>query len=275
MAKRAVLFLLLTLSLTNPTFGATNHSATLPSTLAPTNKLEPDDATNSEEKSDAVKTETSKSEGNSAAAPYANAMLQSVTTADPKKLSVLEKAYLDVFTILNEENSCSNLYGGSPAIAALNQLFQKLHPTYLDRNIAIRMKGATTIFQSYRSKFSFRVFDVVEINREGAFFRGNNPGERRIPLIGNYQPNTRESRVVVLLHELGHMVRDKNNKSWLFADDGDDRYLSQKNSETVVGACQNQIESVGKMTPAQQIAKSLSPRETIASRIEPEGTSQF
>jgi len=275
MAKRAVLFLLLTLSLTNVTFGTTNPLANRPSTLAPTNNLESGNASYAEEKSDPVKNEAGNSDVNSAAVPYSSAMLQSVTSVDPKKLGVLEKAYLDVFTILNDENSCSRLYGGPPAIAALNELFQRLHPTYLDRNIAIRMKGATTIIQSYRSKFSFRVFDLVEINREGAFYRGNNPGERRIPLVGNYQPNTRESRVVVLLHELGHMVHGENSKTWLFVDDGDDRSLSQKNSEMVVEACQNQIESVGKMTAAEQIAKSLSPRETIASRIDPEGTSQF
>ena len=274
MAKRAALFLLLTLSLANVTFGASHTSSTLPSTLAPTNKLEPDSATFIEEKTDDLKSEPGNGELNGSL-PNTNAMLQSVTTANPKKLSVLEKAYLDVFTILNDENSCSQLYGGPAAIAALNELFQRLHPTYLDRNIAIRMKGATTIYQSYRTKFSFRVFDVVEINREGAFFRGNNPGERRIPLIGTYQPNTRESRVVVLLHELGHMVRGKDLKTWLFADDGDDIFLSQKNSEMVIQACQNQIESVGKLTPAQQIAKSLSPTETIAARTEPEGTSQF
>jgi hypothetical protein len=274
MAKRAVLFLLLTLSLANLTFGATNTSSTLPSTLTPTNKLEPDTATYIEEKTDEVKSEPGNGELNGSL-PNAIPMLQSVTTANPKKLSVLEKAYLDVFTILNDENSCSQLYGGPPAIAALNELFQRLHPTYLDRNIAIRMKGATTIYESHRTKFSFRVFDVVEVNREGAFFRGNNPGERRIPLIGAYQPNTRESRVVVLLHELGHMVRSKNAKTWLFADDGDDIFLSQKNSEMVIQACQNQIESVGKLTPAQQIAKGHSPRETIAARTDPKGTSQF
>ena len=274
MAKRAALFLLLTLSLANVTFGASHTSSTLPSTLAPTNKLEPDSATFIEEKTDDLKSEPGNGDLNRSL-PNTNAMLQSVTTANQKTLSVLEKAYLDVFTILNDENSCSQLYGGPAAIAALNELFQRLHPTYLDRNIAIRMKGATTIYQSYRTKFSFRVFDVVEINREGAFFRGNNPGERRIPLIGTYQPNTRESRVVVLLHELGHMVRGKDLKTWLFADDGDDIFLSQKNSEMVIQACQNQIESVGKLTPAQQIAKSLSPTETIAARTEPEGTSQF
>jgi hypothetical protein len=273
MAKRAVLSLLLTLSLTNLAF-ATTSSSILPSTLEPTNKLEPDKAIYPDEKSDDLKTERSKSDLQTSSAPSSSSMLKSLTVADPKKLSLLEKAYLDVFTILNDENSCSRLYGGSPAIAALNELVQKLHPTYLDRNIAIRMKGNSTIFQSYRNKFTFRLFDTVEVNLEGAFYRSSAPGERRIPLVANYQPNTRESRVVVLLHELGHMVRGKN-KAWLLPDDGGDHLRSQKNSEFVVQACRDQIDAISKMTPAQQLAKSASPRETIASRGESEGTPQF
>ena len=273
MAKRAVLSLLLSLSLTNLAF-ATDSAAILPSTLEPTNKLEPDSATNPVEKSEELITETANSDAAISSAPGSSQMLQSLTVADPKKLSLLEKAYLDAFTILNDDNSCSRLYGGPHAIAALNELVQKLRPTYLDRNVAIRMKGNTTIFESYRNKFSFRLFDTVELNVEGAFYRGNSPGERRVPLIGRYQPNTREARVVVLLHELGHMVRGKNKK-WLFQDDGGDHYLSQKNSEIVVQACRDQIEAIGKMTPAQQLARSVSPRETIAARAESESTTHF
>lgn len=273
MAKRAVLFLVLILSLTSVTF-ATESPAKLPSLLEPTNKLESDSALQPDESADVVKTETKSSDRADSSAPSSSPMLQSLTVADPKKLSVLEKAYLDVFTILNEESSCSRFYGGPPAIAALNELVQKLQPTYLDRNVAIRMKGSMTIFQSYRTNFSFRVFDKVELNLEGAFYRSNTPGERRIPLIGKYQPNTRESRVVVLLHELGHMVRGKN-KTWLFSDDGDDRSLSQKNSEIVIHACQDQIDAIGKLTPVQQLARSVSPRETIASRGASESKPQF
>jgi len=268
MAKRAILFLVLTLSLHNLSFAA-DSSVTLPSNPEPTNKLEPDSDFHSGEKA-----EPKTADFETSSAPSTSVMLESLTVADPKKLSVLEKAYLDVFTILNDENSCSRFYGGPPAIAALNELVKKLHPTYLDRKIAIRMKGSTTIFESYRNKFSFRVFDKVELNLEGPFYRGNSPSERRIPLIGRYLPNTRETRVVVLLHELGHMVRGRN-KTWLFTDDGNDHILSEKNSELVVQACSDQIESIGKMTPAEQLAKSASPRLTVASRAKPERTSQF
>jgi hypothetical protein len=171
---------------------------------------------------------------------------------NPQKLSDLEKAYLDVFSILKEDNACSRFYGGAPAISALNELFAKLHPTYLDRTIAIRMSGRTTMFQNNLTKFTFRVFDKAEINLSGAFYRSNGPSERRIPLVGGLQPNTRASRIVVLLHELGHMVHNVENKEqWLLPDDGTDQKLSINNTEMVLGVCRKDIDAIGRVNSAQ------------------------
>ena len=274
MAKRVILSVLLIFSLTQITFASYSPLST-PLVQDPTNKLEPDDFANQPlEISEELKIEKKNSQLASSTVPSSNSILQSLLVTDPKKLSLIEKAYLDAYTILNDDNACSRLYGGPPAIAALNQLVQKLHPTYLNRNIAIRMKGSTTIYQSYLNKFLFRVFDEVELNLDGAFYRSNGLSERRVPLVGKYQPNTRESRVVVLLHELGHMVRGKD-KTWLFVDDGDDNLRSQKNSELLIDTCREQIEAIGKLSPAQQLARTQSPRETIAARSESDSTSQF
>lgn len=178
--------------------------------------------------------------------------LAALTSRDPRKLNDLDKAYLDAFTILREDNPCSRLYGGPPAIEALDELVRNLRPTYLERHVAVRMSGPTTIFWNSHTGFSFRMFEKAEINLAGSFYRGNAPTERRMPLVGDFQPNTRRTRLAVLLHELGHLVRGVDDK-WVLSDDGDDMSLSVKNSEFVIGVCRHEIESVSRMTAAEQL----------------------
>jgi hypothetical protein len=180
-----------------------------------------------------------------------------LTSKNPQKLSILDKAYLDVFVILREDNACSRLYGGPPAIEALDELVRKLRPTYLESHIAVRMSGPITTVQNNRTGFSFRMFDKVEINLAGSFYRGNSYSNEQVPLVANYPPNTRKTRVALLLHELGHLVRGADKK-WLLSDDGHDLDLSLKNTDYVVGVCRNQIESVTQMSVAEQLEEPLS-----------------
>lgn len=179
-----------------------------------------------------------------------------IVSKDERKLNDLDKAYLDVFTILRDDKACSRLYGGTAAIEALNELMRVLRPAYLDRHIAVRMSGQTTIYHNAVTGFSFRMFEKAEVNMMGSFYRGNSPSERRIPLIADYQPNTRKTRAALLLHELGHLVRGADNK-WVLFDDGHDLELSAKNTAYVVGVCRDEIESVTRMTVAQQLQEPL------------------
>jgi len=176
--------------------------------------------------------------------PVASAL----SSKDPAKLGLVDQAYLDAFTILNDDNQCSRLFGGRYAISALNEFVHRLKPTYLERNVAIRMSGSITTMQSNKTGFSFRVFDKTEINLGGSFF--HNLGHA--PVVSNYQPNTRESRVVVLLHELGHLVKGADN-NWVLPDDGGDRSLSVENTRHVVSACRKQIESVSKIAAEEEL----------------------
>jgi hypothetical protein len=172
-----------------------------------------------------------------------------LSSSDPKKLGLIDRAYLDVFTILNDDNECSRLFGGKFAIAALNTFVRQLKPTYLDRHVAIRMSGTTTTMQSNRTGFTFRVFDKAELNLSGSFFR--NTGHSKVT--SEFQPNTRETRAVVLLHELGHMVKSADDDGWLLPDDGVDRALSIENTRTVVDACRKQITSVSKLSLGEEL----------------------
>ena len=168
--------------------------------------------------------------------------------ADSKKPSLIEKAYLDALTILKEDNSCSRFYGGSSAIGGLNGLVRRLTPTHLDRLIAVRMKGETSHVRDYLTGRAFRLFQKTEVNLSGPFFRGNTSlYEARIPFIGSFPPNTREARVTILLHELGHVLSTAD-KQWVLPDDGDDTSLSRKNTGRVIDACRYQITQVSHMS---------------------------
>lgn len=188
-----------------------------------------------------------------------------LASKDERRLSEIEKAYLDVYTILRDDNACSRLYGGPAAIEALNELVRVLRPTYIDRHIAVRMSGTTTMFRNGTNGFSFRMFEKAEINMQGSFYRSNSPSDHRVPLVADFQPNTRKTRVTLLLHELGHLVRGADKK-WILSDDGNDIDLSIKNTEYVVDVCRDEIEHVTRMTVAQQLEKPLTTVAQIATQ---------
>jgi len=182
---------------------------------------------------------------------------------DPRKLSQVDRAYLDAFTILNDDNPCSRFFGGRDAIAALNDMVLQLKTSYFERDVAIRMSGGTTMIQSHMTGFTFRLFDKVELNMAGAFFRSPAPSERRVSITPTYAPNTRETRVVVFLHELGHLVRG-TDRHWVLSDDGDDPALSLGNTQRVISACRKQITSLAERTPAQELEMTTTLAQKIA-----------
>src|SRR4029078_3901823 len=70
-----------------------------------------------------------------------------LSSSDPKKFGLIDRAYLDVFTILNDDHECSRLFGGRFSISHLNQFVSQLKPTYLEKPVAIRMSGSTTMIE--------------------------------------------------------------------------------------------------------------------------------
>jgi hypothetical protein len=191
------------------------------------------------------------------------AVPSALSSREPKKFGLIDLAYLDAFTILNDDNGCSRLFGGKFAIAALNEFVLRLKPTYLEHNVAMRMSGNTTTMQSNKTGFTFRVFDKAELNLEGSFFRNTTHSS----IVSDFRPNSRETRVVVLLHELGHLVKSADNH-WLLPDDGLDRSLSVANSKTVVSACRQQIANLSKLSAEEDLKLATGkPLESLAPDI--------
>lgn len=179
-----------------------------------------------------------------------------IVSKDDRKLNDLDKAYLDAFTILRDDNACSRLYGGPAVIEVLNELMRVVRSSYLDRHIAVRMSGPTTHYRNAVTGFSFRMFEKAEINQQGSFYRSNVLSQQRVPQIADFRPNTRQTRVTLLLHELGHLVRGAD-KQWLLSDDGHDLQLSAKNTKYIVNVCRDEIDSATRMTVAQQLEEPL------------------
>jgi hypothetical protein len=159
-------------------------------------------------------------------------------------LTPLDEAYLDAFSILREDNTCSDFYGGPGAIEVLNQLKQQLKPTQLDSTVAVRMTGKATKVTSDRYLLSYRLFAQAKLNLSGPFYSGNalRIGRSVVPSIGKFPPNTREARVTILLHELGHLI-ERPDKQWVLPDDGASADLSEENTERVIAVCGKQIRS--------------------------------
>ena len=178
-----------------------------------------------------------------------------LTSTDPQKFGLVDLAYLDAFTILIGDNPCSRFFGGPHATSALTELVRQLQPRYMDSKIAIRMSGQITTVQSNATGFSFRLFEKAELNLVGSFFRTRYP-DRKFSISPVYAPNTRQTRVVVLLHELGHLVKTPDRR-WVLADDGDNPGLSLRNTEQIVSVCRNDIDKLSSLTPAQELALTL------------------
>src|SRR5262245_51559228 len=103
------------------------------------------------------------------------------------KLSLIEKAYLDVYAILREDNQCSRFYGGPVAVEALNELARQLKAGYFDRSIGVRMTGRVSYTSNYSTGLSYRLFEKAELNVNGPFFKTNtSSSDTTIPRIGEF-----------------------------------------------------------------------------------------
>lgn len=162
------------------------------------------------------------------------------------KFSGLQNAYMDAFEILSTENSCSRFFGGPSAAQVLNELAQRITISSLHYSVAVRMTGKVTLVRSNAFQVSYRLFDKAELNMNGSFFKRHVfPTDPHIPSVGDFQPNTPEARVTILLHELGHLVQSED-KRWLLPDDGRDLGVSLKNTETILDACAADIRTIAR-----------------------------
>src|SRR5438046_6690849 len=86
------------------------------------------------------------------------------------RLTRLDRAYLDVRTLLSQQGSCSEFFGRGPAQDVLEELVIKLREERLsDSSIGIRMSGPFTLFENSEKGFSYRLFDIYVLKKDVQF----------------------------------------------------------------------------------------------------------
>ena len=172
------------------------------------------------------------------------ARLRSLGSGESKRmhLSLLDRAYLDVRTLLSQQGTCHEFFGGSAVEQVLEEFVIELREERLgDTRIGIRMSGAFRLFEDSERNLSYRLFETEELNTQGPFWKAKVfAADPYVPAVGSFAPNTREARALILLHELAHLVRSQNG-TWLIPDDGDSPQLSRLNTSTVESRCGRQI----------------------------------
>jgi hypothetical protein len=172
--------------------------------------------------------------------------LQALHKEDVKNmhLTPLDRAYLDTYAMLSDDNQCSQFFAGTGSRQVLDELVIRLRIRLMsDSRIGIRMSG-TFILVEPQEGIPYRLFDQAEINSIGAFYKSKSfPAEPLVPNMGSFRPNTREARVLILLHELAHMIKGTDGR-WLIPDDGNDAQLSRSNTLTVQSKCGQQIRAL-------------------------------
>jgi len=180
--------------------------------------------------------------------------------------SALGSAYYDTLSILSTTNRCSDFFGGpAAAVDVFNELIGKVEKDRFSEPLAMRMSGPITTLVDNISKLRYRIFDKVSINTKGPFYRNKFSNWHPLkPRIGTFEPNTREVRVLIFLHELGHLLRGDDG-NWLLPNDGGNEDLSKRNSEKIENVCGDQIKGLAKAEAAAKRRRTKEPAQILSS----------
>ena len=159
----------------------------------------------------------------------------------------LGRAYFNTLSILSTTNGCSLFFGGPAAsVEVFKQLIGKVQKGYLTTAVGMQMSGATVNVKNILTRTEYRLFDKVAINTDGpSIEEGSQKQTSRCPPIGTFEPNTKEVRVLMLLHELGHVMKGEDG-NWLLPNDGKDNNLSRLNSQKIEEVCGREIKGLRK-----------------------------
>lgn len=160
--------------------------------------------------------------------------------------SPLDQSYEDTHSILSGNNSCSSFFGDPHAAGeVLKHLVTRLEIGFLrDSRTGITMFGRFTYNVQPETGVEYRLFTRAIINVRGPFLKAKVfPAEPLVPRFGSFRPNTRQVRVLILLHELAHLIKGKDG-GWLIPDDGHAPEISSRNTALIESHCRRQILSL-------------------------------
>jgi hypothetical protein len=195
----------------------------------------------------ALRTTAPFDEGRAEAVETAAPPAAAATAPTPLDLSsgqVADKpSYRDVFRVLKDDNACSQFFGGPQlAVTVFNQFTRRLRPKRLGKSsVGVVMTGEYTNFQDMRTGQSYRVFEQATLNSDGPF-RSKSAARMRV---GSFPAETRQGRALMLLHELGHLIKGKDG-GWLLPNDGGDAARSESNTKEVESHCRGELLALDK-----------------------------
>ena len=157
----------------------------------------------------------------------------------------ITQAYIDVFKILENQNTCSEFYRGPrTATTVLNGFVRRVKPESLVRGVSFEMAGSPLIIRDPATGASYRLFEKTMVNTNGSFYKRRADPLRKFPSdVGNFAPGSRAARALILLHELGHLIQDENGE-WLIPDDGFDNKQSKANTLRVQQVCRKELNAL-------------------------------
>jgi len=167
---------------------------------------------------------------------------------DENKPVVIEKdwsitqAYVDVFKILKNQNTCSDFYRGPrTATTVLNGFVIRVKSQSLMREVSFQMAGSPRVIHDSTTGASYRLFEKTMVNINGSFYQRRADPMRKFPSdVGNFAPGSRAARALIILHELGHLIQNDNGE-WLIPDDGFDGRKSKENTLRVEKVCRKEL----------------------------------
>ncbi|MCA1615822.1 MAG: hypothetical protein LC800_17315 [Acidobacteria bacterium] len=150
------------------------------------------------------------------------------------------ETYGDVFRALKDDNRCSRFFGGPRvAVTVFNEFARRIRRKIVGAgDVGLVMSGDYTTYRDGRSGASYRLFDEAAVNSNGPFFVVPPPSGARFQ-VGRFPAATRPAKALMLLHELGHLIRGP--AGWLLPNDGGDAALSDRNTRTVESRCIEQL----------------------------------
>ena len=187
-----------------------------------------------------------------------------MSTALPSPLvlkdKVLGSAYFDTLRILSANNACSDFFGGpAAAVDVFKQLIGNVRREYFANKIGMTMSGETTNVHNARTNRDYRLFSKVAINANGPFYRKrSSPSEPPMPRFGSFDANTKEVRVLMFLHELGHSMKGDDG-NWLLPNDGKSDQLSHQNTQKIEDVCGDQIKDLDHEGKPEQPSAATAP----------------
>jgi hypothetical protein len=181
------------------------------------------------------------------------------------KDQVLALAYYDTMRILSRSNRCSNFYGGPAAsVQVFGMFMSSIKRSLMSPRIGLRMSGDYMNVLNAETKLKYRLFENASLNADGPFYKRKvSSSSTSVSGVGSFPPNTREARVLMLLHELGHLMKSPTGE-WLLPDDGKNLGESLNNTRKIESICGEQIRVLSSQPAGNEVVRLNSSEQTVS-----------